>query len=95
MEPQTCGINGTQLKGESDTWQEDPYYPHLAGRGEERGRERRRMVGQASCFAREEVEGLTMIMIQTLMEMMVSITSNVDHCSGDDLNDDLESRWVG
>ena len=47
------------------------------------------MVGQASCFAREEVDGLTtMIMIQTLM--MVPITSNVD-----DLNDDLESRWVG
>ena len=43
---------------------------HLAGRLEERGSERRLMVGQASCFDREEVEGLTIVIIKMSMPMM-------------------------
>ena len=44
----------------------------LAGRGDERGRERRRIVGQASCFDSVEVDGLKMIMvIMIMMRMMI------------------------
>ena len=42
----------------------------LAGRGDERGRERRRIVGQASCFDSVEVDGLKMIMIMIMMRMI-------------------------
>ena len=46
----------------------------LAGRGDERGRERRRIVGQASCFDSVEVDGLKMIMVvMIMMRMMMMI----------------------